>query len=93
MDCKCMEFVAASWCTMKWLRFYQTIRNFTSGDLRIPLVVTHWGVTKLKKTRSSIPQTLQEFSTRKKFLSNCRTCVCGLNVVSWSARPNFIAMA
>ena len=50
MDCKCMEFVAASWCTMKWLRFIQTIRNFTSGDLRIPLVVTHWGVTELKKT-------------------------------------------
>ena len=90
MDCKCMEFVAASWCTMKWLRFIQTIRNFTSGDLGIPLVVTHWGVTELKKT--GISQTLQEFSTRKKFLSNCHTCVCGLNVVLWSARPKFIVM-
>ena len=27
-----MGFVAAGWCTKKWLRFDQTIRNLTSGD-------------------------------------------------------------
>ena len=32
VDCKCMEFEAESWCTKKWLRFDQTIRNLTSGD-------------------------------------------------------------
>ena len=30
--CKSMEFVAASRCTKKWLRFDHTIRNLTSGD-------------------------------------------------------------
>ena len=51
VDCKCMEFVAAGCCTKGWLRFDQTIRNFTSGDLGIPLVVSRRGVTGLKKTR------------------------------------------
>ena len=46
-----MEFVGAVWCTRKWLRLYQTIRNLTSGDLRILLVVIQLGVTGLKKTR------------------------------------------
>ena len=32
VDYKCMEFVAAGWCTKKWLRFDQIIRNLTSGD-------------------------------------------------------------
>ena len=32
VDCKCMEFIAAGWSTKTWLRFNQTIRNFTSGD-------------------------------------------------------------
>ena len=27
-----MEFAAAGWCTKKWLRFNQNIRNLTSGD-------------------------------------------------------------
>ena len=35
----------------KWLRFDQTIRNITSGDLVIPLVVIRLGVTGLRKTR------------------------------------------
>ena len=52
--CKCMELVATDWCTRKWLRFDQTIRNLTSGDLGIPLVVIQLGVTRLKKTRSYI---------------------------------------
>ena len=43
-----MEFVAAGWCTRKWLRLDQTIRNLTSGDLGISLVVIGvlvlWGV-------------------------------------------------
>ena len=51
MDCRCMEFVAVGWCTRKWLRLYQTIRDLTSDDLRIVLVVTRLGVTGLKKTR------------------------------------------
>ena len=51
MDCRCMEFVAVGWCTRKWLKLYQTIRDLTSDDLRIVLVVTRLGVTGLKKTR------------------------------------------
>ena len=50
-ECKFMELVVAGWCATKWLRFYQTIRNLTSGDLGIPLVVIRLGVTGLKKTR------------------------------------------
>ena len=49
-----MEMVAAGCCTRKWLRFDQTIRNLTCGDLGIPLVVIELGVTRLKKTRSCI---------------------------------------
>ena len=44
-----MELVAADWCTRKRLSFDQTIRNFTSGDLGIPLVVIQLRVTRLKK--------------------------------------------
>ena len=46
-----MEFVATGWCTGKWLRLYQTIRNLTSGDTGIPLVVIRPEVTGLEKTR------------------------------------------
>ena len=46
-----MEFVAAGWCTRKWLKLYQNIRNLTSGDMGIPFVVIRLGVTKLKKIR------------------------------------------
>ena len=46
-----MEFIAIGWCTRKWLRLYQTVRDLTSGDLGIPLVVIQLGVTGLKKTR------------------------------------------
>ena len=35
-----MEFVATGCCTRNWLTFDQTIRNLTSGDLGIPLVVS-----------------------------------------------------
>ena len=51
MDCNCMELVAGGWCKTKRLRFDQTIRNLTSGDLVIPLVVIRLGVTRLRKTR------------------------------------------
>ena len=54
MDCKYMELVAARWCSRKWLRFDQTIRNLTSGDLGMPLVVIQLEVNRLKKTRSCI---------------------------------------
>ena len=46
-----MELVAAGCCTTKWLRLDGTIRNLTSGDLVILLVVIRLGVTRLKKTR------------------------------------------
>ena len=31
-------------CRRNWLRLYQTIRNLTSGDMGIPLVVIRLGV-------------------------------------------------
>ena len=46
-----MELVAAVWYTRKWLRFDQTLRSLTSGDLRIRLVVIQLGLTGLKKAR------------------------------------------
>ena len=46
-----MEFVAKCWCTRKWLRLYQIIRNITSGDVGIWLVVMRLGVTRLRKVR------------------------------------------
>ena len=49
VECKCMEFVDTGSCTRKWLRFDQTIRDLTFGDLRISLVVSRLGV--LKKIR------------------------------------------
>ena len=39
MERKCMGFMAEGWCTEKLLRLYQTIRNLTSGDNGILLVV------------------------------------------------------
>ena len=51
VHCRCMELVAVGWCTRMWLRLYQTIRNLSSGDLGIPLVVIRLGVTRLKKPR------------------------------------------
>ena len=44
-----MKFVAVGWCTRKWLRLYQTIRDLTSVDLGITLVVIRLGVTRLKE--------------------------------------------
>ena len=32
VDCKCMEFIVAGWCTKKYLRFDQTVRNLTYGN-------------------------------------------------------------
>ena len=46
-----MEFMAVGWCTGKWLRLYQTIRNLTSGDVGIPLVMIRLGITGWKKIR------------------------------------------
>ena len=51
LDCKYLEFLATGCCTRKWSRFDQTIRNLTSDDLGIPLVVIWLGVTRLKKAR------------------------------------------
>ena len=52
VDCKCMEFVATGWCARMWLRLDQAIRNLTSGDLGIPLVVIQVGVTELINIRT-----------------------------------------
>ena len=30
-----MEFVAAGWCTRKWLRLYHAIINLTSGGMDV----------------------------------------------------------
>ena len=38
------------WCERKWLRFDKSLRNLTSGNLGIPLVVIRLGVTGQKKT-------------------------------------------
>ena len=48
---KCMELVVAGWCTRKLLRFDQIIRNLTSGDCGISLLLIRLGVTGLRKTR------------------------------------------
>ena len=38
VGCKCMKFVAASWCMMKYLRLDEAIRNLVCGDSEILLV-------------------------------------------------------
>ena len=53
-DCKSVELIAAGWCTRKWLKFNQTIRNLTSGDLANPLVAIQLVLIRLKKTQSCI---------------------------------------
>ena len=59
-----MELVATGWCTSKWLRLNETIRNLTSGDLEIALMVIQLGETRLKK-KSSISLTwLTEWGRR-----------------------------
>ena len=50
-----MEFVAAGWCIMKWLRLDQTIRNLICSDLEILLVVIRLGVNELKKKQVCVP--------------------------------------
>ena len=50
-DWRCCESVAAGLCTRKWLRLDQTMKNLTSDDLGMRLVVIQLGVTWLKKTR------------------------------------------
>ena len=46
-----MEFVTEGWCTRKWFRLYQIIRNLTSGDLGIPLVLIRPVVPGMKNNR------------------------------------------
>ena len=45
VDGNCIEFVSTGCFTRKWLRFDQAIRNLTSGDLGILLVVIILGLT------------------------------------------------
>ena len=49
-----MEFVAAGWCTRKWLRLDQIIRNLTLGDLGIPLLVIQLEAIRLKKGQGRV---------------------------------------
>ena len=49
----------------KWLKLDQTIRNLTSGDLEISLVVIQVGVIRLKKTRVKYLLNLFEGSEEK----------------------------
>ena len=39
--------MATGWCTKKWLRLYEAIRNLISSDMGIMLVVIQLGVTRL----------------------------------------------
>ena len=74
------RLVAASWCTTKWLRFCQTIRNLTSGDLVIALMVIRPGVNGLRKTR--VMYLLDMFEgTRKK--ERC-DLLCGALLDDWA---------
>ena len=50
MECKYIALVAVGWRTREWLGFDRSIRNLTSADMGILLVVIQLGVTGLKKT-------------------------------------------
>ena len=67
-----MEFIAAGWCTRKWLRLDQTIRNLTSGDLGIPPEMMQLGACGLKKT-----EYLLDFFEEREEKEQCDlVCVC-----------------
>ena len=84
MDCRCMELVAAGWCTRKWLRLYQAIRNPTSGDLEIRLVVIHMGVTGFEKT--SVVYLLDLFEGREE-KGQCDLVCVSVVLVPWGVGP------
>ena len=68
MDGNCIEFVSTGCLTRKWLRFDQTIRNLTSGDLGILLVVIRLGATRRKKTMAEyLLDLFQERGENEKF--------------------------
>ena len=69
-----MELLAAGWCTRKWLRLNQTIRNLNTCDLGIPLVAIQLGATGLKNTRAMYLLNLFEGRREKK---QCDYCVWG----------------
>ena len=48
VDCKCMEFVAAGWCTRKQLRLNQTKRNVLLWWFRNPALLIGLGIKGLK---------------------------------------------
>ena len=83
MDRNCMELVAAGWCTRKWLRFNQNIRNLTCGDQGIPFVEIQLEVTGLKKARSRISQTCLREGGRRGSVIQCvgRLQMIGLMLV------------
>ena len=56
-----MEFIAASWCTKKWLRLYQTLKNLSSGDLGIQGVNT-FIMIKNQDNIKNIKKNFQEIS-------------------------------
>ena len=75
-----MELVAAVWCTRKWLSFDQTIRNFTSGDLGIPLLVTQLGVTRLLFMKAG-------YSRERMCISRAKICC----VTPWERNGNRVS--
>ena len=83
---RCIELVAVGWCIRKWLRLHQTIRNLTSGDMGILLVVIRLGVTGLKKTRVMCLSDLFEGRGEKRqydLVCVERLPMIGLMVVMW----------
>ena len=71
-----MEFVAAGWCTRKWLRLDQIIRNLTLGDLGIPLLVIRLEAIRLKKARVVYLLDLFEGKGEKEHCDLVCVCVC-----------------
>ena len=49
VDCKCMESLAAGWCTVKQLMHNQTTINLICGDLEISVAMIRLRVNGLKK--------------------------------------------
>ena len=73
-----MEFATAGWCTGEWVTLFQTVRNSTYGDMRIPQVVIQLRVTGLKKNR--LKYLLDIFEGR----GEKGHCVCEASFSDWT---------
>ena len=94
VDCKCVEFVAVGQCSRKWLSIDQTTKNATSGDLEMPRVVIHLGVTGLKKTKFEYPPDLFEERGRNSSVIQCVRAPLDDRVVLvlWGVGPTLRSM-